>query len=293
MTNNDIKEKFAKILSEAKGLSIEDSRNKLSKYFEFIDSMVIFEGWRHPGTHIHHIIPRALFKNSENKDFLNSWDSGNLIRLTPENHQKAHEILYECTKLGNMAGASKMVHGDRWGAFMALSHSEESTAKRKKTMLEKYGNTEGPCHWSESRKKASPKAVKTIEERFGSFQNCLRSPEVNARLAKEHGGDPYWHIHSPQSYENLSKSQGTPIYKVSLEGDIIKEYWAVRKAMKDEGFSSRMKIAVNCKLVYKGFYWIKVSEYEEWHKSKFSSTTISEESTQKSVETSDSDESQK
>lgn len=290
--NCEIKQSLSRLVSVIQKIPVSESTRVLKPYFDYLESLTIFEGWNHPGTHVHHIIPKCLYKFIENCNFhwLNSWESGNLIRVTRKTHTELHLLLYRCTGLSNLR-IPLTYQGVSLSASIA-SHTEIAKLKRKMTMLKRYGNTEGPCHSSEARAKASPKAVQTIIKRFGSFQNCLRSREINERIAKEHDGDAYWQIHTKEVYEKLSKSLGTSIYRTDTTGNILAEYRSIDKAIRDLGYSSRLKIAIRKNLLYKGSYWVKVNNYQEWFKSKFSSTTISDESTPKQVEVPSSDENQ-
>jgi N12 class adenine-specific DNA methylase len=84
--------------------------NKNNKYFQFIENCrnkVYTEK-----THVHHIIPMYVFKNTRKLEDLRSMNSSeNLIELSVSDHIKAHELLYEIYGNLNDFGAIQLLNG--------------------------------------------------------------------------------------------------------------------------------------------------------------------------------------
>jgi|JI81BgreenRNA_FD_contig_123_16905_length_1954_multi_4_in_1_out_2_2 hypothetical protein len=102
ITDPDDSTQTETILKEASKPLKQDNQNILTwllnedpknPYFTFLNDVSVKEYPPGTRTHIHHIIPKHLFKRSTAKNFLNS--SFNLIVLSLEDHKKAHQILFD------------------------------------------------------------------------------------------------------------------------------------------------------------------------------------------------------
>jgi hypothetical protein len=110
------------ILEEAsKPLKLDDqniltwllNEDPTNPYFTFLNSVKEYP----PGTrtHIHHIIPKHLFKRSA-EDFFNSFF--NLIVLSLEDHKKAHQILFDLYGNQKDYGAVLLLQGSMSDAII-------------------------------------------------------------------------------------------------------------------------------------------------------------------------------
>lgn len=287
----------------------ESSRERLKEYLDFLDALeVIYDEL--PDTQVHHIIPRCLYnysasdeaKEITDESFLNSWDSGNLVRVTIYDHIKCHELLYKATGLGKLAHAlgfvtqynkdyldsevpaefAQELHDKRRELFVSNVTSEVSKLKRSETNTRKYGTSNGAMLTPEAKEKA--RMTKIL--RYGAFQPNSVSrtaidnshlPEANAKrkatIEARYGNFKPWHSH--ESARKKAEKLGIRILKISpVDGSIKEELISKREAVRLYG--SQIHRALWKGEVYLGYYWVVKTNYNDWYENfkKLSSTTI-------------------
>lgn len=244
-------------------------------------------------THVHHIIPRCLFENSKvdiadlELPDLNSWESGNLIRLSVEKHIRVHQLLWECSRVIKLFYAYNrvlsfnyeyLVNEDKLNfikirkrAFVKNMTSPSAMEKKRRTKITKSGNAMG----FKRTKDVVEKFKKTLIDRDGSVNAHRHTEEVRAKIAANHNGDADWQLHTEEARLKMAKAKATPIYKVSESGEILAEYWGCSEACRVEGIpSGSLKSRVRNQALYRGYYWIRTSEFEKFIQRLTSTTSL-------------------
>jgi len=85
--------------------------DKDKTYFSFIENCRLKKYSPEDQIQIHHIIPKYAFENTP-EDIAYKDSSENLIELSLQDHQKAHELLYEIFHNKQDLGAIKMLSGN-------------------------------------------------------------------------------------------------------------------------------------------------------------------------------------
>lgn len=156
------------------------------------------------GTNVHHIIPRCLYDKRANQGMLDefkiseeelsSWESGNLVRLSIEDHIEAHRILSECVdsykldcayygivsyNFNYLVSIDKEdyllnLKEERKKQFIDNMHSDKAKEKSRSTNLERYGSEYFPnCHSED----AIDKRNSTYLSKYGS-----KAPNLDKRF---------------------------------------------------------------------------------------------------------------
>lgn len=190
-------------------------------YFEFIESCKAKQYDPNISLQVHHIIPQyVLNKTVEGQAYVDS--NENLIRLSEDDHIKAHELLYEIYGNEQDKGASLMLKGSMTESRKAW---KKAGAKKTHDIQKRKGTTVYSPEWQKemaTRSMARPDARKIRSEggkKGGKIRNLDRViKQEDCYLFKYEGNEVLCIINCRTGGEVLEQLQlyrKTPLKRVS------------------------------------------------------------------------------